>query len=290
MADGARNGPPAAAAGEVTLGDLTVRRMGFGAMRITGEGIWGEPHDVEGARSVLHRAVELGVNLIDTADSYGPEVSERLIAEALAPYPEDLVIATKGGLERSGPGKWSSNTRPDHLKRACEGSLRRLRADRIDVYQLHTVGRSVPLADSVGALAELREEGKIRHVGLSNVSRNQLDEARQIIPVVSVQNRYGLSDRKHERVLEACERDGLAFLPWYPLGAGSAASANGRIEQVAGAHDASPVQVALAWLLAHSPAMLPIPGTSSVVHLEENVAAAALELDQPELEALDALG
>ena len=286
MNDGTGDGPPAAAAGEVALGDLKVRRMGFGAMRITGQGIWGEPDDVDGARAVLRRAVELGVNLIDTADSYGPEVSERLIAEALAPYPEDLVIATKGGLERGGPGDWRRNCRPDHLKAACEGSLRRLRVERIDVYQLHTVDRAVPLADSVGALAELREEGKVRHVGLSNVNVDQLEEARAIVPVVSVQNRYSLSDRGHEAVLEACEREGLAFLPWFPLSAGRAAHADGRIEEIARSHGASLVQVALAWLLARSPAMLPIPGTSSVEHLEENVAAAALELEPAELEAL----
>lgn len=286
MTAGHSDGPPAGAAGEVALGNLEVRRMGFGAMRITGKGIWGEPDDVEGAKAVLRRAVELGVNLIDTADSYGPEVSERLIADALAPYPDDLVIATKGGLERGGPGDWRRNCHPSHLRAACEGSLRRLRLDRIDVYQLHTVDREVPLADSVGALAELRAEGKIRHVGLSNVNVDQLEEAQQIVPVVSVQNRYSLSDRGHEPVLEACEREGLAFLPWFPLSAGRAAGANGRIEEIARAHDASPVQVALAWLLARSPAMLPIPGTSSVEHLEENVAAAGLRLESAELEAL----
>jgi aryl-alcohol dehydrogenase-like predicted oxidoreductase len=281
--------PPAAAAGEITLGgDLTVRRMGFGAMRLTGSGIWGEPADLEAAKGVLRRAVELGVNLIDTADSYGPEVSERLIGEVLAPYSDDLVVATKGGLTRSGPGRWHADCRPEHLKQACEGSLRRLRLDRIDVYQLHTVDRQVPLAESVGALAELREEGKIRHVGLSNVNVDQLAEARSIVPVVSVQNRYSLADRKHEPVLEACERDGRAFLPWFPLAAGDAAHAGGALERVAAARDASPVQLALAWLLARSPVMLPIPGTSSVEHLEENVAAAALELEDSELDALAA--
>jgi aryl-alcohol dehydrogenase-like predicted oxidoreductase len=281
--------PPAAAAGEITLGgDLTVRRMGFGAMRLTGGGIWGEPADLEAAKGVLRRAVELGVNLIDTADSYGPEVSERLIGEVLAPYPDDLVVATKGGLTRSGPRRWHADCRPEHLKQACEGSLRRLRLDRIDVYQLHTVDRQVPLAESVGALAELREEGKIRHVGLSNVNVDQLAEARSIVPVVSVQNRYSLSDRKHEPVLEACERDGLAFLPWFPLAAGDAARAGGALERVAAAGDASPAQLALAWLLSRSPVMAPIPGTSSVEHLEENVAAAALELEDSELEALGA--
>jgi len=283
MGDGS---PPATASGEVLLGDLTVRRMGFGAMRITGRGIWGEPDDVDGAKAVLRRAVELGVNMIDTADSYGPEVSERLIAEALAPYPDDLVVATKGGLERGGPGDWRRNCTPEHLREACEASLRRLGVDRIDVYQLHTVDRDVPLADSVGALAELREEGKVRHVGVSNVNVGQLEEARAIVPVVSVQNRYSLSDRRHDPVVEECEREGLAFLPYFPLAAGNAARAGGRVDEVAERHGASPAQVALAWLLARSPAVLPIPGTSSIEHLEENVAAAALELDDSELEAL----
>ena len=282
-----QDGKPAAAAGEITLGgDLTVKRMGYGAMRITGRGVWGEPDDVEGAKDVLRRAVELGVNLIDTADSYGPEVSERLIGEALAPYPDDLVIATKGGLVRGGPGDWRRDCRPDHLKQACEGSLRRLRVDRIDVYQLHTVDRSVPLADSVGALAELREEGKIRHVGLSNVTVEQLEEAREIVPVVSVQNRYSLSDQGHDPVLEACEREGLAFLPYFPLGGGDASSAEGEVERVARERGVGVVQVALAWLLARSPVMVPIPGTSSVEHLEENVAATGLRLDESELEAV----
>jgi aryl-alcohol dehydrogenase-like predicted oxidoreductase len=267
-------------------GDLTVRRLGFGAMRITGDGIWGEPPDIEGAKGVLRRAVELGVNLIDTADSYGPEVSERLIGEALAPYPDDLVIATKGGLVRGGPGDWRRDGRPEHLKEACEGSLRRLRLDRIDVYQLHAVDERVPLAESVGALAELREQGKIRHVGLSNVDADQLAEARGIVPVVSVQNRYSLAERRREEVLETCERDGLGFLPWFPLGAGRVARGEGAIDRVARHHGVTPAQVAVAWLLARSPAMLPIPGTSSVGHLEENVAAAALELGRDELDAL----
>ncbi len=286
MRDPGSNGPPAAAGGEVALGELAVRRMGFGAMRITGSGVWGEPDDPDDARAVLRRAVELGVNLIDTADSYGPEVSERLIAEALAPYPDDLVIATKGGLERGGPGDWRRNCRPDHLKAACEGSLRRLGLERIDVYQLHTVDPDVPLPESLGALSELREQGKIRHIGVSNVDVDQLSEAIESVPVVSVQNRYSLSDRDNEPVLEACKREGLAFLPYFPLGAGRAAHANGRVDEVASRHGASPIQVALAWLLARSPAMLPIPGTASVEHLEENVAAAALELDESELEAL----
>ena len=281
--------PPAAAAGELTLGgDLTVHRMGFGSMRLTGDGVWGDPPDREEAKGVLRRAVELGVNLIDTADSYGPEVAERLIGEALAPYPDDLVVATKGGLVRGGPGDWSADCRPEHLKEACEGSLRRLRVDRIDVYQLHTVDRQVPLAESVGALAELRDQGKIRHVGLSNVNVEQLEEARSIVPVVSVQNRYSLSDRGHESVLEACERGGLGFIPWFPLAAGRAARGEGAVERVARENDVAPVQLALAWLLARSPVMLPIPGTSSVGHLEENVAAAALKLEQSEFDALAA--
>jgi len=281
--------PPAAAAGELTLGgDLTVHRMGFGSMRLTGDGVWGDPPDREEAKGVLRRAVELGVNLIDTADSYGPEVAERLIGEALAPYPDDLVVATKGGLVRGGPGDWSADCRPEHLKEACEGSLRRLRVDRIDVYQLHTVDRLIPLAESVGALAELRDQGKIRHVGLSNVNVEQLEEARSIVPVVSVQNRYSLSDRGHESVLEACERGGLGFIPWFPLAAGRAARGEGAVERVARENDVAPVQLALAWLLARSPVMLPIPGTSSVEHLEENVAAAALKLEQSEFDALAA--
>jgi len=281
--------PPAAAAGELTLGgDLTVHRMGFGSMRLTGDGVWGDPPDREEAKGVLRRAVELGVNLIDTADSYGPEVAERLIGEALAPYPDGLVVATKGGLVRGGPGDWSADCRPEHLKEACEGSLRRLRGDRIDVYQLHTVDRLIPLAESVGALAELRDQGKIRHVGLSNVNVEQLEEARSIVPVVSVQNRYSLSDRGHESVLEACERGGLGFIPWFPLAAGRAARGEGAVERVARENDVAPVQLALAWLLARSPVMLPIPGTSSVGHLEENVAAAALKLEQSEFDALAA--
>ncbi len=282
-----QDSPPAAAAGELTLGgDLTVRRMGYGAMRITGDGIWGEPADVDGAQAVLRRAVELGVNFIDTADSYGPEVSERLIGEALAPYPDDLVIATKGGLVRGGPRDWRANGRPEHLRQACEGSLRRLRVDRIDVYQLHRIDPEVPLAESVGTLAELREEGKVRHVGLSNVDASQLQEARGIVEIVSVQNRYSVLDRRQEDVLDMCEREGLAFIPWFPLGAGDAADGRDAVDRVARSHGASPVQIALAWLLARSPAMLPIAGTSSVEHVEENVAAASIDLDPSELDTL----
>jgi pyridoxine 4-dehydrogenase len=277
----------AAEAGTLTLGgDLEVRRLGYGAMRITGSGIWGEPPDQEAARGVLRRALELGVNFIDTADSYGPEVSERLIGEALHPYPDDLVIATKGGLTRSGPGAWAPDGRPEHLREACEGSLRRLRLDRIDVYQLHRVDPQVPLEDSVGTLAELQSEGKIRHVGLSNVSAGQLEAAWEIVPVVSVQNRYSVAERESDPLVDLCERDRLAFIPWFPLAAGSVSEHAGPLERVARAHGASPAQIALAWLLHRSPAMLTIPGRSSVSHLEEDVAAAGLRLSDDEFESL----
>ena len=279
---------PAAAAGSMTLGgDLVVRRMGFGAMRLTGQGVWGDPPDRARAHAVLRRAVELGVNLIDTADSYGPEVSETLIAEALHPYPAGLVVATKGGLTRSGPGQWHRNGRPEHLRQACEGSLRRLRVDRIDLYQLHAVDAAVPLEDSLGELSRLRSEGKIRHLGLSNVGAEQLQRARALVPIVSVQNRYNLGDRASEDVLQLCAREGLGFLPWYPVGAGALAKAGGALDRVARKHAVTPAQVALAWLLLKSPVMLPIPGTSSVEHLEENVAAAALSLDDAEMLALE---
>jgi pyridoxine 4-dehydrogenase len=279
----------AAAAGRITLGgDLEVRRMGFGAMRITGEGIWGEPADPDAAKRVLGRALELGVNFIDTADSYGPEVSERLIAEALHPYPDDLVIATKGGFTRSGPGSWEPDGRPEHLREACESSLRRLRVDRIDVYQLHRVDPGVPLAESVGALAELRSEGKVRHVGLSNVNVEQFERARTIVPVVSMQNRYSVAERDSDPLVEVCEREGLAFLPWWPLVAGRIAERGGSLERVARAHGATVAQVSLAWLLRRSRAMLPIPGTGSMEHLEENVEAAGLRLTDEEYESLAA--
>jgi pyridoxine 4-dehydrogenase len=280
----------AAAAGTVGLGgDLQVRRLGYGAMRITGEGIWGPPKDHDAAIAVLRRAVDLGVNFIDTADSYGPDVSEELIAEALHPYPGGLVIATKGGLTRSGPSQWERDGRPEHLREACEGSLRRLRVERIDLYQLHAVDPEVPLEESVGTLAELRDEGKVGHVGLSNVDPDQLAAAREIVPIVSVQNRYSIGDRVAEPALDVCERDGIAFIPWFPLGSGGLAT-DGPISRVAQAHEATPFQVALAWLLARSPVMLPIPGTSSVDHLSENVAAASLRLSQEEFEELNALG
>jgi pyridoxine 4-dehydrogenase len=277
----------AAAAGPVTLGgDLEVRRLGFGAMRITGEGIWGPPADREGAKAVVRRAVELGVNFIDTAYAYGPEVSEQLIAEALHPYPGGLAIATKGGLTRSGPGQWERDGRPEHLREVCEGSLQRLRVERIDVYQLHAVDPKVPLEESVGALAELRDEGKIARVGVSNVDLGQLERAREIVPVVSVQNRYSIAERESDPVLDRCESDGLAFIPWFPLAAGRVGG--GVIDRIAAEHDATPFQVALAWLLARSPAMLPIPGTSSTKHLEENIAAASLRLSEDEVAELTA--
>jgi pyridoxine 4-dehydrogenase len=278
---------PAAAAGTFLLGgDLPVARMGFGAMRITGEGIWGEPKDAEKAKAVLRRAVELGVTLIDTANSYGPEVSERLIGEALYPYPAGLVIATKGGLTRSGPNVWNRNGKPEHLIAACEASLKRLRLDRIDVYQLHAVDAAVPFLDSLGALVRLQKEGKVRHIGLSNVSVEQLEEARKVVPIVSVQNRYSMSDRGAESVLEACERLKVGFLPWYPLAAGALNRPGGPVDTIAKRLKAAAGQVALAWLLKRSPVMLPIPGTSSVAHLEENVAAAALELTDADFQTL----
>jgi pyridoxine 4-dehydrogenase len=279
--------PNAAAAGTFDIGgDLRVNRLGFGAMRITGKGIWGEPENPEEARAVLKRAVELGINLIDTADSYGPHVSERLIGETLHPYPEDLVIATKGGLLRDGPGQWRRDARPEHLREACEGSLKRLKLDRIDLYQLHRIDPRVPAEEPLGALAELREEGKIRHIGLSEVSVEQIQRAQQIVPIVSVQNRYNLTDRDSEDVLGFCEREGIGFIPWFPLATGDLARPGGPLDEIATRYGASPGQVALAWLLWRSPVMLPIPGTSSVEHLEENVAAASLELDKEEFAEL----
>jgi pyridoxine 4-dehydrogenase len=276
--------PTAAAAGTITIGgDLTVNRLGFGAMRITGRGIWGEPPDVDEAKAVLRRAIELDVNFIDTADSYGPDVSEHLIAEALHPYPDDLVIATKGGLERPGPGRWPANGRPDHLKEACDGSLRRLRLEQIPLYQFHRPDPSVPFGESIGALIELQREGKIRHIGLSNVTVQQLREAQRITPIVSVQNRYNVVDRESDPVLEACEQEQLAFLPYAPIQDHESHSA---VRDVAERRGATAHQVVLAWLLARSPAMVPIPGTGSVAHLEENVAAAELELSPDEVQAL----
>jgi pyridoxine 4-dehydrogenase len=276
------------AAGTIAIGERTVRRIGFGAMRITGPGIWGPPRDHDGAIAVLRRAVELGVNLIDTADSYGPNVSEELIAEALYPYPEDLLIATKGGLIRTGPGRgWPADGRPEHLKEACEGSLRRLRLDTIELYQHHRPDPKVPYEISIGALKELQEDGKIRHVGVSNVSLDQLVTAREIVEVVSVQNRFSLIDRSSQDVLNRCEELGIAFFPWAPIEAGHLAQPGGPVERIASRHEASPAQVALAWLLAHSPVILPIPGTSSVEHLEQNLGAAAVRLSQDELAELE---
>jgi pyridoxine 4-dehydrogenase len=271
-------------------GDLTVNRLGFGAMRLTGDGVWGEPRDPDECKRVLRRAVELDVNLIDTADSYGPEVSERLIAEALYPYPDDLVIATKGSLTRSGPNQWHPDGRPAHLRQACEGSLARLRLERIELYQLHRVDPKVPLEESLGALIELRDEGKIARVGLSNVSLDQLHRARELTPIVSVQNRYNLIDRAAEDVLEECEREGIAFIPWFPLSTGKLATRGGLLAQMAERHDATPAQTALAWLLHRSPVILPIPGTASVEHLEENVGAARIELSADEVQELGQLG
>ncbi len=275
--------------GTLTLGgDREVHRLGFGAMRITGEGVWGPPPDHDVAIAVLRRAVELGVDLIDTADSYGPGVSEELIAEALHPYPAGLVIATKGGLERGGPGVWTRNGRPEHLRDACEGSLRRLRVDCIELYQLHSPDRDVPYEDSVGAVKQLQDEGKIRHIGVSNVSTEQLEQARAIVDVVTVQNRFNLTDRACSDVLAVCERDGLGFFGWFPLAAGKLAEPGGAVAKIAERHGATPGQVALAWLLGCSSVMLPIPGTGSVAHLEENVAAASLQLTAAELSELDA--
>jgi pyridoxine 4-dehydrogenase len=270
-------------------GDLEVGRLGFGAMRITGPGVWGEPADPAAMRELLRHVVERDVNLIDTADSYGPEVSENLIAEALRPYPENLVIATKGGLERPGPGRWVPNCRPDRLKHCCEGSLLRLKLERIDLYQLHAVDPKVPIEDSVAALAELQHEEKIRHVGLSNVDVEEIERAQQIVTVVSVQNHYNVADRASEGVLRFCEEQNIAFLPYFPLATGDLARPGSVLAEIARAHSATPAQVALAWLLQHGPVTLPIPGTSSIAHFDENVDAAGLELEDSELEALDEL-
>jgi aryl-alcohol dehydrogenase-like predicted oxidoreductase len=274
----------ATAAGTIDLGgDLTVNRLGFGAMRITGSGIWGDPPDREQARAVLRRAVELEVNFIDTADSYGPEVSETLIAEALRPYPDDLVIATKGGLERTGPGQWPANGRPEHLKEACEGSLRRLGLDQIALYQFHRPDPSVPFEESVGALVELKDQGKIRHIGLSNVNEEQLRRAQQLTPVVSIQNRYNVTDRGSESLVDLCEEEQLTFLPWAPIQGVDNVPA---VRDIAQQHGATSRQVVLAWMLARSPAMLVIPGTGSPEHLDDNVAAGGLELSDEEVAAL----
>jgi pyridoxine 4-dehydrogenase len=275
----------ASSAGNISLGGkLSVHRLGFGAMRLTGDGIWGPPKDRKRALAVLQRAVELGVNFIDTADSYGPHVSEELIAEALFPYPKDLVIATKGGWNRPGPNQWTHDATPSHLREAVEGSLKRLRLDRIDVCQLHIPDPVVPFEASVEALAQMRSEGKIRLVALSNVTQEHIERARKIVPIVSVQNRYSFADREWDYVVSYCERNGIAFIPWFPLGAGRVAGEV--LNGIAQAHSASPTQIALAWLLQRSPIMLPIPGTSSIEHLEQNVAAASLRLAEEEYEEL----
>ena len=288
----ARSSNPAEAAGTLTIGrDLAVSRLGFGAMRITGAGIWGEPKDPAEARRVLRRAVELGVNFIDTADAYGPEVSERLIGETLHPYPQGLIIATKGGLTRPAASEWVADGTPKHLREACTQSLKRLKLERIDLYQLHTIDDKVPLEDSLGELARLQKEGKIRHIGVSNFNLDQLKRAQRIVPVVSVQNRYNVVDRTSQDVLDYCARERIAFIPWAPLARGTPEarpdkSEGGAFTKIAAQHGITDLQLAIAWLLAKSPVMLPIPGTSSVAHLEQNVAAARIALSPRELEAI----
>lgn len=278
----------AKSAGEFLIGnDLRVTRLGFGAMRITGDGVWGEPANRAEAIRVLQRAVELGINFIDTADSYGPHISEEIIAQALHPYPANLVIATKAGFDRPGPNRWIENGKPEHLRAACEGSLRRLRLDRIDVYQLHRIDPKVPAEDQLGALKDLQAQGKIKHIGLSEVSVKQIQHAQTIAPIVSVQNRYSVADRGSEDVLEYCETQKMAFIPWFPLAAGKVSGADSPLRSLAAQWKVSPSQVALAWLLARSPVILPIPGTSKVEHLEENVAAADLRIDADKLSMLD---
>ena len=277
----------ASKAGEIVIGDdLRIARLGFGAMRITGDGIWGPPADRAESIRVLRRGVELGIDFIDTADSYGPAVSEEIIAEALHPYPANLVIATKGGYERPGPNRWVENGKPEHLRSACEGSLRRLRLERIDLYQLHRIDPKVPADDQLGTLKALQAEGKIKHIGLSEVSVSQIEHAQTIVPIVSVQNRYSLADRGSEDVLKYCEKEKMAFIPWFPLAAGKLSGGSSPVQRVAEQLKATPSQVALAWLLSRSPVMLPIPGTSKVKHLEENVAAAGLKIDEKKMQEL----
>ncbi len=270
-------------------GELEVRRLGFGAMRITGDGIWGEPQDPAAAKRLLQRVVELGVNLIDTADSYGPDVSERLIGEALAPYPETVIIATKGGLTRPGPDDWKRCGRPEHLRKALEGSLRRLRLEQIPLYQLHAIDDDVPLEDQVGTLVDMQKQGKIAHIGLSNVDTDQLEAARKIATVATVQNRFNLTDRKHEPVLEACENHGIGFIPWFPLATGELSGEGSAVADLARDKGAKPGQIALAWLLHRSPVMLPIPGTSSIEHLEENLGALDVSLSEADMQRLAAM-
>jgi pyridoxine 4-dehydrogenase len=275
----------ASLAGSISLGgEVSVHRLGFGAMRLSGEGIWGPPKNRTEALAVLRRAVELDVNFIDTADSYGPNVNEELIAEALFPYPSGLVIATKGGWNRPGPNQWTHDATPAHLRKAVEGSLKRLRLESIDLYQLHTPDPVVSLEDSVGTLAQLKSEGKIRHIGLSNVTQEHIERARRIVPIVSVQNRYSFADREWDYVVAYCERNGIAFIPWFPLGAGRVAGQ--ALDEIARTHQTTRHQVAIAWLLKRSPIILPIPGTSSVKHLEENVAATSLQLSDEEFQKL----
>jgi pyridoxine 4-dehydrogenase len=268
-------------------GDLTINRLGYGAMRITGDGIWGEPKDREGAKKVLRRAVELGVNFIDTADSYGPEVSEQLIGEALAPYAKGVVIATKAGLTRQGPNQWLPVGRPEYLIQQVEMSLRRLKLERIDLWQLHRIDPKVPVEESLGAIKKLQEQGKIRHVGLSEVKPHEIDQARKVVDVVSVQNQYNISDRQHEDVVTYCTKHKLAFIPWFPVAAGKLAQPGGKLDAAAKRHGATVSQLSLAWLLHHSPVILPIPGTSSVKHLEENIAAAGVELSAAEWKEIE---
>ncbi len=289
MSDTATSAINAAAGGTFAIGgDLTVNRMGFGAMRITGQGIWGEPRDADEARRVLKRAVELGVNFIDTADSYGPEVSERLIGEALAPYDNGVVIATKCGLTRQGPDQWLPVGRPEYLRQCIEMSLRRLKTDVIPLYQLHRIDSKVPAEEQFGALKQMQDDGKVQHIGLSEVGVDEIKAAQKIINVVSVQNEYNISNRKSEDVLTYCEANNIAFIPWFPVAAGSLARPGGPLDSAAKNHGATVAQLSLAWLLHRSPVMLPIPGTSSVAHLEENIAAAALQLTSDEWAAIEA--
>ena len=281
--------PDAAASGTFRIaGELPVHRLGYGAMRITGEGIWGPPPDREAARAVVRRAVELGTTLIDTADSYGPDVSEEIIGEALRPYPEDVVVATKAGLTRSGPGEWTPCGRPDHIRAACEGSLKRLGLDTIPLYQLHRIDPEVPVEDSLGTMVELREEGKVRHIGVSEVTVDELHQCQALTPIATVQNRYNLVDREWEDVLDVCTSEGIGFLPWFPLATGSLAEGHDALSAASERLEVAPGAVALAWLLQRSPVVLPIPGTGSIDHLEQNVAAAGLRLTDEERSALDA--
>jgi aryl-alcohol dehydrogenase-like predicted oxidoreductase len=281
----------ASASGTFRLGgDLEIHRLGFGAMRITGQGIWGEPKDANKAKQVLRRAVELGVNFIDTSDAYGPEVSERLIAEALHPYPKNLVIATKGGLTRSGPDRWAPVGRPEYLRQCVEMSLRRLKLERIDLWQLHRIDPKVPVEESLGAIKDLQQQGKIRHVGLSEVTAEEIEQANKVLPIVSAQNEYNLSDRKSEKTLQYCEQHQIGFIPWFPVAAGKLARAGGPLDQLARQHHATVAQLSLAWLLHRSPVMLPIPGTSSIEHLEENIGAASLHLSDSEWSRIEQSG